>query len=185
MPKIYACFLKSDSELLEKHVLNMAAAYFSPSSSDGAPMVHAEIFFPTRDDERSVLGRSCGIHYGGHVFLQEKRFTKKNWIFRAITCTDEQYKTMLEYCRSQRGGEFNYLGYFTPCGSTMESRLLSDGPQRWYCSELTAAILHAGGIIDCVEDASFTAHPQTLYNKLERITYADCGRNLDKACLQI
>ena len=31
----------------------------------------------------------------------------------------------------------------------------------------------------------FYGASQLLYNKLENITYADCGRNPNKACLQI
>ena len=185
MTKVYVCFLRADSELLEKHILNSAAAWFSPATDGGQPMVHAEVFFPTHDDTASVVGKSCGIHYGGQVFVGEKRFTKKNWVFRALTCTNEQYNKMFNFCRAQRGGEFNYMGYFTPCGVSMQSRVNAVGPQRWYCSELTSAILHAGDIIDCVHDASFYAHPQSLYDRMVPLTFADCGRNIDDACLQI
>lgn len=185
MPKVYVCFLRADSELLEKHILNSAAAWFAPQTHEGHPMVHAEVFFPFQDDRTSVIGKSCGIHYGGQVFVREKRFTKKNWVFRALTCTREQYNNMFNFCKNQRGGEFNYMGYFTPCGISMESRINSTNPQRWYCSELSSAILHAGEIIDCVSDNTFYAHPQLLYDKVVPITFADCGRNIDQAAIQI
>ena len=185
MPKLYICFLRANSELLQKHVLNSAAALFAPSSGNGSPMVHAEIFFPVSDDKASVLGKSCGIHYGGQVFMAEKRFSKTTWEFRAITCSDQSYTKMLDYCRSQRGGDFNYMGYFTPCGISMQSRLHEKTPQRWYCSELCAAILHHGDIVDCDMNPECAAHPQTLYNTILPFTFADCGRNIAEACLQI
>lgn len=185
MPKLYVCFLSADSDLLQKHVLNMAAAWMAPTTEDGKPMVHSEVFFPQHDNDSSVIGKSCGIHYGGQVFVQEKRFSRSNWIFRALTCTDAQYNKMLRYCNSQRGGGFNYMGYFTPCGSSIESRLNSDGPQQWYCSELSTAILHNGGIIDDSDVPVCSTHPQLLYDKMVPMTFADCGRNIDLQCLKI
>ena len=148
-------------------------------------MVHAEVFFPVSDDSAAVLGKSCGIHYGGQVFMAEKRFSKTTWEFRALTCSDAQYSNMLRYCQTQRGGEFNYMGYFTPCGVSMSSRLNETDPQRWYCSELSASILHHGEIIDCSAFPECAAHPQTLYDAIVPLTFADCGRNIDTACLHI
>lgn len=183
--KVYVCFLRADSNLLEKHVLNQAASYFAPTLENEQPMVHSEIFFPSFDDTSSVIGKSCGIHYGGQVFVSQKRFTKKNWIFRAFTCSDEQYSDMTAFCDGQRGGEFNYMGYFTPCGPSMQARLQAEGPQRWYCSELCSAVLHKGKIVDALENPIMHAHPHSLYNVTLGFTFADCGRNLNSQCLEI
>ena len=181
MPKIHVCFLPKNSELLQAHVLNSAAAWFAPQS-DGPPMVHAEVFFPSQETETHVGGLSCGIHYGGQVFFHRKTFSRKNWIFRALTCTQQQYDKMVRFCRQQVGGGFNYWGYFTPCNVSTEARLTATDPQRWYCSELSSAILHNGGILDYEEGA---AHPHELYAAIKDKSFADCGRNLNSRNLTI
>ena len=48
--KLYVCFLASNSELLESHVLNRAAAWLISAEH---PMIHAEVLFA---DDHVVVG---------------------------------------------------------------------------------------------------------------------------------
>ena len=71
------CFVEADSDLLQQGSwLNRLAAKYSSGNRDN-PMVHVEIFFPEREDADAIHGKSCGIHYGGRVFMEPKRFSRK------------------------------------------------------------------------------------------------------------
>ena len=185
MPRVCVCFLPADSELLDDHWLNKAAAARAPATRNNEqPRVHAEIFFPSDETASAMQGRSCGIHYGGTVFMYPKQFSKKIWQFRSLSVAPTQYNRMLDFCRRQVGGGFNYMGYFTPCNVSASSRKNSlVEQQKWFCSELVATALYHGGVLEDITDASM--HPQSLYNCIEELTYADCGRNLDASNIQL
>ena len=172
--KIIACFLPASSSLLEKSVLNSLAARMAPANTTGRePMVHTELFFPQHEVGSDVSGVSCGIHYGGKVFMAPKMFSRKDWLFRSFSCTPRQRKMVQEFCQGQTGHGFNYMGYYTPCN--IASRDQKNGP--WYCSELTSAALAHAGIIDY--DYAAASHPDALYEYVLENTYADCGRTID------
>lgn len=184
---VMVCFLPASSALLEKHWLNSMAAKLAPSvtGSRKSPMVHSELFFPHTGrpfDTNLVSGKSCGIHYGGKVFLADKVFSKRDWLFRRIDCTPEQQKEMQKFCESQVDGGFNRIGYFAPCNPSSWFRS-TEPKQKWYCSELTAHALAAGGVIPVELARQGSVHPEKLYQCLEDLSYVDCGRNLTNTVL--
>ncbi len=189
--KLMVCFLPSSSELLEKSVLNTLAAKLAPSTgaNRSEPMVHAELFFPKYEMGDVVGGDSCGIHYGGKVFVSPKTFSRKNWVFRSISCTPEQYKSTMDFCQSQVGGGFNYLGYYAPCnlfnnGGNTQNGMALDNMQSWYCSELTAAALRHSNILSpSASDAH--KHPESLYQAIMDVSYADSARKFTPGALQL
>jgi len=192
MPRVLICFLPANSSLLEDHWLNRAAASYAPRPSDGMrpPMVHTELFFPSNvaavggagvagaaGDE--VFGQSCGIHFGGKVFLSPKNFSKKEWQFRSYDCSEVQYDRMYNFCREQVGGSFNRVGYFSPCNPSRWFRKSNTAQQSWYCSELVAHAMLEGGLLAEKDVSVAGSHPEALYARcLEGSSYADCGRNL-------
>ncbi len=189
--KVIACFLPADSSLLEDHWLNRAAAKWSPAPRDAshnAPMVHTELFFPSDAAETSgsITGRSLGIHYGGKVFWAPKRFSKAQWQFRSIPCTDAQYNTMINFSRKQMGGAFNYRGYFTPCGVSSALRSTSlHNTQSWYCSELVAHALWHGELLPSALTSGL--HPQTLFDDITDLgsAFHDTARDIASANIKI
>ena len=189
--KVIVCFLPANSSLLEDHWLNRAAARWAPESTSdpGAPpMVHTELFFPEHEptSANTISGRSLGIHYGGKVFWAPKRFSKTQWTFRSLPCTEEAYQKMTSFARQQVGGAFNYMGYYTPCGISPSTRAVSaHATQNWYCSELVAHALGHGGMIDSAHVLG--THPQVLFDHINENTdaYHDTARNLATANIKI
>lgn len=183
--KVTVCFVRSDSDLLQQgSVLNRLAAYYASGQRE-KPMVHAELFFPTSSSSNSsvVSGQSCGIHYGGKVFMAPKTFSRKNWIFRTYSVTDKAYNAVKQFCADRVGDAFNYLGYFTPCNLS-QSTAPANG-RSWYCSELVAMALHEGGLIGADDMKYASSHPDLLYDTVVPNTYADCSRNIVSAKLQV
>tara|TARA_B100000963_G_scaffold165435_1_gene143719 strand:+ start:22798 stop:23376 length:579 start_codon:yes stop_codon:yes gene_type:complete len=189
--KVIVCFLPADSDLLDDHWLNRAAAYRAPARTDvpgSAPMVHTELFFPSAANEASdsIVGRSLGIHYGGQVFMAPKRFSKKQWIFRSLSCNDEQYTNMVNFAKQQVGGAFNYMGYYTPCGIGPSARASSGHTtQNWYCSELVAHALWQGKLLQ--EPCAHGVHPQVLFDNLlsNENVFHDTARDISAANIKI
>ena len=184
--KVIVCFLPSTSELLQKSWLNTAAARLAPPNAEGRkPMVHAELFFPAQEDAEGASGLSCGIHYGGKVFMSPKRFSKKDWIFHSFSCDQSKYNKMKKFCADQVGGGFNYAGYFTPCNIASRNRYTNATQQSWYCSELVASALQAADLIEPGLHAH--QHPDQLYQIVRdsEITYLDTGRRFDTSKLQL
>lgn len=157
-------FLAADSDLLESHWLNTAAAWASFSSN---PMIHAEVLFVDHTTSKEVVGRACSIHYGGEVFLQNKKFSKSQWRFRTVNCNEEQVNKALKFCQSKVGDKFNKVGYFLQpvCGP----KRLSD--DKWFCSEIVAGALNAAGV-----EVEPSLHPNKLYESIKEITTPDCPR---------
>jgi len=182
---VMVCFLPASSDLLEKSVLNTLAAKLAPAVTDGRqhPMVHTELFFPEYEIADSVGGKSCGIHYGGNVFLEPKTFSRKNWLFRSISVTPKQRSMVMEFCKQQVGGGFNYLGYYAPC-SLFSGTTEKTAPARsWYCSELTAGALQHAGVLQ--RDGVCHLHPELLYQTVVDVSYADCGRSINLGKLEL
>lgn len=175
--KIMVCFLPANSGLLQKSWLNSAAARMAPKSDRSDPMVHVELFFPRYEMGDTVGGDSCSIHYGGKVFVANKNFSRKEWLFRSYSCTEQQYDRAREFCNAQKGGRFNYFGYFAPCGMGSTSGSPTLKQQSWYCSELVNSTLVYAGLTALNPDA-FT-HPDILFEHVVGETYADCGRNIN------
>ena len=93
--RMYVAFLPADSELLESHILNKAASWVAGAAN---PMIHTEVVFVDRESAQDIVGRSCSIHYGGKVFLDQKRFSRKQWQFRSVSATKEQVKAAFKFC---------------------------------------------------------------------------------------
>lgn len=182
---VMVCFLPASSDLLEKSVLNTMAAKLAPAVTDNRthPMVHAELFFPEYEIEDTVGGESCGIHYGGTVFMAPKTFSRKNWLFRSIGVTQEQRDKLRNFCRKQVGGGFNYLGYYAPCSLFSGTDVHNDQTRSWYCSELAASALQHANVIDM--DGNAHLHPELLYQAVLDASFADCGRTVQFSKLQL
>lgn len=186
MPTLYVCFLQNDVELMESHWLNRMAAYLAPKS-EHTPKIHVELFFPdnTRHDD-IVEGKACSIHYGGRVFMQKKRFSRKQWSFRTLNVTHEQYKKIQMFCEGHTGNSFNYLGYYLQpinvFGLHPYTFTYVGMNPRWFCSEICIEALKAGGVLK--DHISPSIHPQSLFEMLEDSTTVDCVRNYNQLDIQ-
>lgn len=164
--RMLVCFLSADSDLMSTHILNKAAAYVS---GDTNPMIHTEILFVDQSNRADVVGRACSIHYGGKVFLENKRFSRNQWRFRSVSCSDAQVKAALQFCQSKVGEPFNKLGYFL--NPVCAPRRLRD--DSWFCSEIVAGALQAAGL-----DVEPSLHPHALYKSIRDLTTPDCPRDM-------
>jgi len=181
MSTIYACFLRNDTELMAAHILNKIASKIAPACEE-EPQIHVELFFPDTDGDNAELvnGQACSIHYNGQVFLTRKRFSRKQWHFRSLDTTPEQYEKVLNYCKQAVGCHFNHLGYFLqPILSIDHTWPLYMGyRKRYYCSEIVIEALKSGGIFPATMKSQI--HPQTLYAMLKDETTSACVRNVKK-----
>lgn len=164
--RMLVAFLAADSDLLETHVLNKAAAW---AAGDTNPMIHTEILFVDRETPDGFVGRSCSIHYGGKVFLEQKKFSRKQWRFRSVSATDTQVQSALKFCQEHVGEPFNKLGFFMQ--PFVGSRLAKNS---WFCSEIVAGALNAAG-----GQVGLSLHPHALYKAIADDTTPDCPRVLD------
>lgn len=162
--KLLLAFLASDSELLESHILNKAAAWVSGVNN---PMIHVEAVFVSNESSGDIVGRSCSIHYGGKVFLEPKRFSRKQWRFRSVDMTDAQVASAYKFCQDHVGESFNKLGFFMQ--PVVGSRRMSKNT--WFCSEIVAGALRAGGM-----QVKESLHPHELYTTVCKNTTPDCPR---------
>jgi len=175
---LYACFLPSDSSLLEDSFINRLAACFASSRT---PMIHVELLFAENDGD---FGESCSIHYQGKVFLKQKRFSRANYQFRRIQATDEQIRKVYEFCKRCEGNSFNRLGFFlqpfrfAPDSQFMFDKGLSDTPQ-WYCSSLCCSALRFANIF---QDMPTAMHPHAMYEFLKPRSAPDVPR---KVCMEL
>lgn len=162
--RLLLAFLASDSELLESHILNKAAAWASGESN---PMIHVEAVFVNRESAGDVVGRSCSIHYGGEVFFDQKRFSRRQWRFRSVDLSESRVKKAYAFCESHVGDGFNKLGFFMHpvIGNQRVSK------RTWFCSEIVAGALRAAGM-----DVEESLHPHKLYASLCDVTTPDCPR---------
>ena len=162
--KLLLAFLASDSELLESHILNKAAAWVSGVKN---PMIHVEAVFVNNESSGDVVGRSCSIHYGGKVFLEQKRFSRKQWRFRSVDMSDARVLQAFQFCQNHVGESFNKLGFFMQpvVGSCRMSK------NTWFCSEIVAGALRAGGM-----NIEESLHPHKLYTTVCDMTTPDCPR---------
>ena len=188
--KIIICYLRAGSSVLEDHILNRLAAKLAPRYGDSRdPVVHVEMFFP--DESNPLTGLSAGICYGGQVFMHPKQFSRPNWEFHSIPVTETQLSKAKRFCDFQRGTPFNYRGFFAPsaCNMRPQERVynLHSRKMSWYCSELVSYALLSAGIMDSVDAAEASKHPNSLYYVVEREcdTYIDCARNLTNKKLQL
>ena len=163
--KLYVCFLASNSDLLESHVLNRAAAWLVSAEH---PMIHTEILFAEEATGSDISGYACSIHYGSGVFLDQKRFRRADWHFREVPCTSEQLDKAFDFCQDRVGDRFNYVGYYM---HPFCSPRLSD--RRWFCSEIVSGALNAAGL-----DVAPSLHPHKLYEELKPITIPACPRKV-------
>jgi len=177
--QIMLCFVRSDSSILEASWLNRAASYFATTKADEKPYIHAEIMFCQSNDAEAVSGLACSIVYGANVHLQRKRFSKKEWFFRSMSVTSEQYEKMLSFCQNHVGESFNHAGYFMYWAPVqprpMFYQWLGMKP-RWYCSEIVLGALHAGNVLG--EEVPTAMHPHQLFEITKDMTMVNCGRTL-------
>lgn len=162
--KLLLAFLAADSEMLESHILNKAAAWVSGEKN---PMIHVEAVFVDSESKGDVIGRSCSIHYGGKVFLDTKRFSRKQWRFRSVGLPEPAVRKAFTFCETHVGESFNKIGYFMQ--PVMGSRRMSK--DTWFCSEIVAGALRAAGM-----DVEQSLHPHKLYTTLCDVTTPDCPR---------
>jgi hypothetical protein len=180
MPRIYVCFLQNDAEIMERHWLNAMAARVAPGNEEN-PKIHVELFFPSElsNLESDVMnGEACSIHYSSSVFLSKKRFSRKQWCFRTLSCTQKQYDETYKFCKDHEKEGFNYVSYFLqPVGFTPGPYFLTSfgASPRWFCSEICIEALKAGGVLS--SDVRSSMHPQQMYNILRDITTPDSVRN--------
>lgn len=189
--QIMVCFVRSDSSVLQESWLNSMASWFAGNNkSGGAPYIHAELLFIPKANALStkseVYGTACSIVYNSYVHLEKKRFSRKEWVFRSMECTDEQYNKMYNFCKLHKGDGFNHTGYFM-----YWSGFLAPKPTfytwfgmnpRWYCSEIVIAALKSGNMLD--ENMAVSTHPNELYSYIKMKSMADCGRNMTQVKLQ-
>ena len=115
MSTIYACFLRNSTDIMAAHILNKLASWIAPKCEEGVePQIHVELFFPDEEGKENELvsGQACSIHYNGQVFLTRKRFSRKQWNFRSLDTTQEQYDAVLNYCKNTVGVTSITLGTF-------------------------------------------------------------------------
>ena len=180
MPPIYVCFLQNDAEIMERHWLNAMAARVAPASSTD-PKIHVELFFPSElsNLEADVMnGEACSIHYSGKVFLTQKRFSRKQWCFRTLSCTQKQYDNTYKFCKEHEGELFNYVSYFLqPTGWSPGPYFLNGlgTSPRWFCSEICIEALKNGDVL--ANDVNSSMHPEELFHILKDITTPDSVRN--------
>ena len=163
--RLLVAFLAADSDLLESHILNKAAAWVS---GDNNPMIHAEVLFVDRESADGVIGRSCSIHYGGKVFFKQKKFSRSQWRFRSVSMSQENIRKAMKFCQEHVGDSFNKVGYFMQPVSAQ--RLASN---KWFCSEIVAGALNAGGM-----NVPPSLHPNALYRAIADTTTPDCPRDM-------
>ena len=180
MPPIYVCFLQNDAEIMERHWLNAMAARVAPASATD-PKIHVELFFPSEHSnlEADVMnGEACSIHYSGKVFLTQKRFSRKQWCFRTLSCTQKQYDNTYKFCKEHEGELFNYVSYFLqPTGWSPGPYFLNrlGTSPRWFCSEICIEALKNGDVL--ANDVNSSMHPEELFHILKDITTPDSVRN--------
>ena len=189
--QIMICFVRSDSAVLQESWLNTAASYFAPRAPrTGAPYIHAELLFVPKNNalrnSAEVYGDACSIVYGGTVHMTKKRFSRKEWEFRSMECSEKQYKAMKNFCNEHVGESFNHLGYFMYWAGIFAPKpmfytYLGMCP-RWYCSEIVIGALKAGGILE--QEFPNAEHPDRLYHHIKSQSMMDCGRNMKEVQLQ-
>ena len=189
--QIMLCFVRSDSAVLQESWLNSAASALAPRNPrNGSPYIHVEILFVPKNNSlrntAEVYGDACSIVYSGSVHLSKKRFSRKEWEFRSMECTEKQYNDMKTYCKQRVGEGFNHAGYFLYWAGFLAPKpmfytYLGMSP-RWYCSEIVIAALRAGNLID--ENYPSAEHPDNLYHHIKTKSMIDCGRNMKEVTLQ-
>ena len=102
-------------------------------------MIHTEVVFVDRESPSDIVGRSCSIHYGGKVFLEQKRFSRKQWRFRSVSCSKDQVKAAFQFCQNHVGDSFNKYGYYMQPFS--KGSASTEGKNTWFCSEIVAGAL--------------------------------------------
>ena len=175
MPELYVCYLPADSKVLANSVLNKLATWWVGAPVDGRtqPMIHCELFFPSAARSSTLAafdGKSCGIHYNGVAFFNDKRFSRDTWTFRALHVTDAQYAQTRAFCQrvADERHTFNKRGYF--CG-------LAKPDKQWYCSQLVGTALRECGVVDLTDQQ--ISHPEHLYTALMQHTYLDTVRDIN------
>ena len=163
--KMLVAFLAADSDLLESHVLNKAAAWVS---GDKNPMIHTEVLFVDKESSDGIVGRSCSIHYDGKVFFEQKRFSRSQWRFRSVSVSDANIRKAIQFCSDHVGDSFNKLGYFM---QPFTNRRMSKNT--WFCSEIVAGALNAAGL-----NVAPSLHPHELFKAVANITTPDCPRDM-------
>ena len=164
--RMLVAFLAADSDLLESHILNKAAAWAAGVDN---PMINAELLFVTRQTEQGFVVRSCSIHYGGKVFLEQKRFSRNQWRFRSVSATETQVQSALKFCQEHVGEPFNKVGFFL---QPVTGKRLAK--KSWFCSEIVPGALNAAGV-----QVPPSLHPHALFEAIAFRTTPDCPRVLE------
>lgn len=190
MRQIMLCFVRSDSSILQESWLNSAASLLAPRAPrNSVPYIHVEILFMPKNhgnQNTDVSGEACSIVYGGNVHFIKKKFSRKEWEFRSLECSDTDFETMKNFCKLHTGDKFNYLGYFTYWLGIFSPKpsfyTLFGLKHRWYCSEIVIAALKAGNILK----SSFPTaeHPDRLYHFIKEHSMMNCGRNMKEVRIQ-
>lgn len=181
--ELVLCFLDINSPQLEDCWLNRVAARLAPSTQNGQqPKIHVELLF--RDSNTDTEGLASSIYYNKRVHLTRKRFSRVNWQFRKIYCSESAYTKVKNYCTTAKDCKFNKLGYFAFfMGIRLSGRYpcYFGWPPRYFCSELVCSALKAGGILPA--DTHTVVHPEKLYQLLAPSTSLTTIRRWDQSKL--
>ena len=129
--------------------------------------MHCEIVFPQNHGQHLA----CGVWQDETVFLRSKTFGKDCWQWQSISVTQQQYDSVLAFCRRQAQLKipFNKWGLIR-CTTPFPKP--SDG-KSWFCSELCVAALQQIGMFMDAYPSAMT--PTMLHDALSKKTYTDAS----------
>ena len=84
------------------------------------------------------------------------------WDFILLTDDAVKEARMIEYFYNEQGKKYDWLGIVLSQVIPLDIQ----NPNRWFCSEISSAMLMHGGCIDMKNKASWYS-PQRLYKKLK------------------
>jgi len=90
-------------------------------------------------DDGTVRGFQSNSKHGVHFFMWED--LPDTDLFE-VPCTDEQAYAMLDAAKKIVGAGYDYKGLWS-----FLVRKKRDHPDKWFCSEAAAFVVHAGGVI--------------------------------------
>jgi len=171
--EVILAFLPLDSDLLEKSVLNWAAAKIAPkrkykvsSSVKQNPMVHVECWL--RDDNDKSSGYAASICYNREAHYHRKKFSRTSWHFRSIFVTNAQFKKLKLLFSHYRGSPFNRVGFFAlACGLRIKGswRTKFGFKRSFFCAELVVHCLKEVGYFQkgATNEIPEVCHPEELF----------------------
>ena len=192
--EVILAFLPMDSQLLEKSVLNWAAAKIAPkrkykvnSSVKQNPMVHVECWL--RDENSNSSGYAASICYNRTAHYLRKNFSRTSWQFRSIFVTNAQFKKLKLLFSHYKGSPFNRLGFFAlGCGLRISGnwRTKFGFRRSFFCAELVVHALKEVGYFQkgAKNEIPTTCHPEELWQWLSLTSTATTIREYEEKKVQ-